>query len=349
MDTAEYIHDAFGLACTIEPWETTASLPMFLTADRRFDVLDIGDTRMLLVDNGARPFRITDLIDDTTRISRRADLPVVLAFPRLSTYQRKALISNHLPFIVPGAQLYIPALGMLFSNSLTPKSSHLTDKEQRPFPPSTQLVWLHLLYHVHDHPGKGWSQSDVAATLHIDEALVSNAAATLELQGLIHRTKHGRRKIIELTKTSGGNVRLALLERSWHRLTNPVFDRRTAVCRKHDTGIDIPEGLVYAGEFATAQRTDLATPRRRTFAGERRWVTSHDDDFRYFDAEVETIPNDAFTIERWKYDPRILTQDPGRRLADPISVALSLGDIADERLEDAVRTAIRDALTPSGR
>ena len=106
-----------------------------------------------------------------SRLEQRTDLPIVFQFPRLSAYQRKALIQNHVPFIVPGTQLYIPSLGMVFTQRISSRPlENAQDIEVRPFSPATQLVWLYLLY-----SNESKVQSDIARALQFTEAQVSVA------------------------------------------------------------------------------------------------------------------------------------------------------------------------------
>ena len=105
MDAEHYIRETLGLPCQITSWDGTASLPLFLTNGRTFSKLTIDNTSMLIASGEAHPFRITRVTADASRLEQRTDRPIVFQCPRLSAYQRKALIQNHVPFIVPGTQL----------------------------------------------------------------------------------------------------------------------------------------------------------------------------------------------------------------------------------------------------
>lgn len=241
MDAEHYIRETLGLPCQITSWDGTASLPLFLANGRTFSKLTIDNTSMLIASGEAHPFSITRVTADASRLEQRTDLPIVFQFPRLSAYQRKALIQNHVPFIVPGTQLYIPALGMVFTQRISSRPlENAQDIEVRPFSPATQLVWLYLLY-----SNESKVQSDIARALQFTEAQVSVAVTLLEQLAFVHRTKQGRSNSVELL-TSRQTSRLDLLKSSWHLLKSPIFSKYTVTNRNRQM---IADELIPAGEL----------------------------------------------------------------------------------------------------
>lgn len=338
MDAEHYIRETLGLPCQITSWDGTASLPLFLTNGRTFSKLTIDNTSMLIASGEAHPFSITRVTADASRLEQRTDLPIVFQFPRLSAYQRKALIQNHVPFIVPGTQLYIPSLGMVFTQRISSRPlENAQDIEVRPLSPATQLVWLYLLY-----SNESKVQSDIARALQFTEAQVSVAVTLLEQLAFVHRTKQGRSNSVELL-TSRQTSRLDLLKSSWHLLKSPIFSKYTVTNRNRQM---IADELIPAGEFALSRRTQLATPKLRIYAVERHWLKQHNKELCIIDPALEKVPDNAYILELWRYDPRLLAQYTQEDyLADPISTALTLGEIADERLEDAIQESIRNTFS----
>lgn len=338
MDAEHYIRETLGLPCQIASWDGTASLPLFLANGRTFSKLTIDNTSMLIASGEAHPFSITRVTADASRLEQRTDLPIVFQFPRLSAYQRKALIQNHVPFIVPGTQLYIPSLGMVFTQRISSRPlENAQDIEVRPFSPATQLVWLYLLY-----SNESKIQSDIARALQFTEAQVSVAVTLLEQLAFVHRTKQGRSNSVELL-TSRQTSRLDLLKSSWHLLKSPIFSKYTVTNRNRQM---IADELIPAGEFALSRRTQLATPKLRIYAVERHWLKQHNKELCIIDPALEKVPDNAYILELWRYDPRLLAQYTQEDyLADPISTALTLGEIADERLEDAIQESIRNTFS----
>ena len=108
----------------------------------------------------------------------------------------------------------------------------------------------------------------------------------------------------------------------------------------------IADELIPAGEFALSRRTQLSTPKLRIYAVERHWLKQHNKELCIIDPALEKVPDNAYILELWRYDPRLLAQYTQEDyLADPISTALTLGEIADERLEDAIQESIRNTFS----
>ena len=220
---------------------------------------------------------------------------------------------------MPGTQLYIPSLGMVFTQRISSRPlENAQDIEVRPFSPATQLVWLYLLY-----SNESKIQSDIARALQFTEAQVSVAVTLLEQLAFVHRTKQGRSNSVELL-TSRQTSRLDLLKSSWHLLKSPIFSKYTVTNRNRQM---IADELIPAGEFALSRK-------------------QHNKELCIIDPALEKVPDNAYILELWRYDPRLLAQYTQEDyLADPISTALTLGEIADERMEDAIQESIRNTFS----
>jgi hypothetical protein len=103
---------------------------------------------------------------------------------QVASHQRKRLIEQRIPFIVPGNQLYLPMLGIDLRE-------HFRKQRQRPlkFKPATQALVLHLLLHHDDTPR---TPVELAERLGYTKMTMSRALDELEAEQLCEVTREGR-------------------------------------------------------------------------------------------------------------------------------------------------------------
>lgn len=233
----------------------------------------------------------------------------------LAAYNRKRLIERKVPFIVPRAQLYLPDLGLDLSENLK-AGMRRVDKVA----PASQMVVLAALL------GRLNLLEDFTATslaAHLGYSKMTMTRALDELRGL---------DLVEgLGEGSYGKFRFvmtgeALWQRARPHMKSPI--------KKRIYLQDCAERLDFkAGESALCEQTLLGHPQRVTWA-----VTSQQ--WKHLDR----TPNLRITpevskaaarveFEVWSYDPAVLA---GRDYVDPFSLALSLNDETDDRVQIAV-------------
>ena len=108
-----YIKDALGLHIALSAWEGRSSLPFYLQDRYQFATTTLLETPCLLVI--AQEVHRTDGIRrDLEALQKQlppATLPIYVV-ERLESYERRRLIEQGVPFLVPGNQLYVPDLAM---------------------------------------------------------------------------------------------------------------------------------------------------------------------------------------------------------------------------------------------
>ena len=137
--------------------------------------------------------------------------------------------------------------------------------------------------------------------------------------GLIRQEKTGKEIRMYLKSTPPEAIQLAK-----PYLINPV-QKRLTVCRSALEG-----NLLYAGETALSEYSMLNPPRITEAA-----VYKADVDKKSL-CEIDprwVEPDTLVTIELWKYNPSFFAVS-GK--VDPVSLACSLQDRADERIETAI-------------
>ena len=108
-----YLKDTLGIDAPTAPWSGAASLPYFLV-----DAFDLkamtmlGRPVLLAIDKRADRPGLSTIRAQIDRIREGSGLPVLYATGTLASYERKRLIEQKVPFVVPGNQLYLPDLGV---------------------------------------------------------------------------------------------------------------------------------------------------------------------------------------------------------------------------------------------
>src|SRR5882762_4554377 len=109
----KYLHDSLGIDAAIRQWAGVRKLPYFLQDAYELYELKIHDLSVLLaVNQRKKTLRLATVRDQLDKLKSLADRPVVYVTDALASYQRKRLIEQKVPFIVPGNQLYLPDLGI---------------------------------------------------------------------------------------------------------------------------------------------------------------------------------------------------------------------------------------------
>ena len=237
------------------------------------------------------------------QLGRYTDLPVVIVSETLDARQRKALVVQGVPFVVPGVQAFLPFLAFA-ATSREPRryrrGGRLSSRAQAAF---VTLV---------AHP-----EVESAAELREVAGLTPSDAsrALADEQGLVVRSKSGRSMLLERERDSG-----KLLRAAKPLLSSPVsgilhVERNAAL-----------NALPDAGETALAVRSMLAVPPIRRKAVSRKRLK----DLSFSEVLIGEIDdNDTIELQVWTYEPLVT----GGKDIDDVSLALSLADSGDERVE----------------
>ena len=108
-----YLHETLGIAPKVRAWPGAGKLPYFL--QDAFDVreLKLLDRQILLaIDKRPDKPGLANVRGQMDKLRQLAGMPVVYVTGTLASYERKRLIEQKVPFLVPGNQLYLPDLGI---------------------------------------------------------------------------------------------------------------------------------------------------------------------------------------------------------------------------------------------
>ena len=247
------------------------------------------------------------------RVIKSADCPVVLVLEQITARQREYLLREKVAFIVDGKQIYLPFMAVYLQERCDAEKS---DREE--ILPSAQMLLLYFIY----EGAKELSTSQAAKDLELTPTSISRASKQLEEMGLLQAKKIGVQKIL-----SSENSPKELFYKAEKALLSPV--KRTVYIPDEKVKIELLE----SGYSALAEYSMLNAPSVRCYASEK---ISQWNDFMTKDLQDS---NSQVAIEMWRYDPRKLSRE---KMVDELSLALSLREDADERVEEAVEEMLNN-------
>lgn len=308
-----YVHETLGVPVKSTLWSGAGRLPPFLRERYQFAQVELPGTRALLVID-------TNLEEQSPAIVRKhldmlqtkEHIDVIYVRARVTAYNRKRLVEQKVPFIVPGNQMYLPML------AIDLRENFRRIREEIPtFSPSTQVVVLHALLR---DVRQVLIPTEIASLLGYSAMTMTRAFDELETAGLAEVTTRGRERCLRFSED-----RKDIWEKAQPFLRSPV-SKQLFIHRIEDETEAIRAGLT-----ALAQYSMLAAPAYPTYAlGREDWKELRK---RHSIIEVPDQDPDATKIQVWSYPPALFA-DHG--IVDPLSLYLSLKADHDERTEAAV-------------
>ena len=304
------------LAVELEPslWQPARRLPIYLRDGYVYYAIDLLDDPFLIMADEEDERSAATIKKHIDQVKNKWDSEVIYAKSNTNSDERRRLIEQKIPFVIPGNQLYLPTLGIDLREYFRKKSS-----EVEKFSPATQAVLLLLLT---EESKESYSSQDLTNRLHYSKMTISRSLN--DLKSIDAVSKHGRARILEFD----GEKR-ELWERSLPYLDSPV--KQTHFVRTETKRPRITSGLT-----ALAKYSMLAPPKPPMFAmtqEEWRELESRGD----VTAAKPTDPR-ATGIEVWSYSPALFAKD---NHVDRLSLYLSLRDDPDERVEEALEEMMK--------
>ena len=302
----------FGLVFQVELLEPN-DLPLYLTAGRTYKRLTIAGQSFVLVRTRTdEKFGVIAFEKQAAQLSEKYGTPVAFEFESISKTQRNSLIERNISFIAGSDQLYLPFFGIALRNHFTRPKLIKTDKMM----PATQSLFLWLLYKCHGEPVM---KKDAAEAIGVTRTSLTRASEQLAGMELISQEKSGKEFLMKPKKTG-----IDLYRKAQPFLINPV---QKTITVQNDRNYD---QYPLSGESALSERSMLnppAVPVRSVWK-----ATFNCDAATEIDVRWETKAN-PLRLEMWKYDPGLFSK---AGIADPVSVAMSFENNADERIEEAI-------------
>lgn len=329
-----YIEDVLGLRVEVSPVTPLVNaLPYFLHEAVTFGQARLcGQDILLLIDKVNKAPTAAELRQWVVKARSVTGVPAVYVTQALTSYQRKRLIEQKVPFVVPGNQLYLPDLGL----DLREYFKQAVQSDVEALTPSAQLMLIYALcrrdiqqawYPVDDLKQLGYTAMTVSRAMrellaaklmasHVGFRTVKKGSAGAQTDGAVVR---------QVTQLLLADTPKAIWERAQPLLKSPV-QRQLWV---RGGGKRVNNALPLAGESALAQLSMLNPPRHEVRA-------VYKQEWPDLQAQFELLPEPeegAMLIQLWTYPP--LHQGPAP-LVDKLSLWLSMRGAPDDRIQMAL-------------
>jgi hypothetical protein len=317
-DVTQYLYDTLGIQPTSRPWSGAAKLPYYLQDEFEFHELKAADRAILLaLSRRKKAPALSALRERMEKLKAAASRPIVYVTGSLASFERKRLIEQKIPFIVPGNQLYLPDLGIDLREYFRQPRKPVEDLS-----PATQAMVLKAL--LSPSTQTEWQPAEMAYGLGYTAMTVSRAVNELTGAGIAKLDQRGRARWLQMEKSPAETWEVVKA-----RLRNPV--KRQLWARPLATRDQ--KRLPLAGLSALAQYTQLADPTIPVYAiGIAQLKTLELESL----IEVpEPVPGGC-EVQVWTYTPICAPDAKTRNVDDPLSLSLSLQESADERVQLAL-------------
>ena len=308
----EYLDKVLGVKVTYED-VAFKHLPNFIATRYRLQMVSMNEQKMIFLYPKTELEQIEVLKKHIARIQNNESLPIVLVLKELSFRRKEYLIREKIPFIVDGKQIYLPFMAVYLQERCSAEK-----KPREEMLPSAQMLLLHFIY----GGAQELSTSQAAKDLELTPTSISRASRQLEEMGWLHIRKVGVQRILH----SEDSPKI-LFQKAGDKLLNPR--KRTVYILKELVGTELLE----SGYSALAEYSMLNTPNVRCYAAEKisQWK----------DVMTNSLQNSQVqvAVEMWRYNPRKMST---RNTVDELSLALTLREDADERVEEAVEEMLNE-------
>ncbi len=305
-----YCRDVLGLQVQTRRWEQGGTLPLFLREAFEFsEATLLGHSFLLAADKREEEIPPAAILKQLNQIKERWRHTVVYLRERITSHNRRRLIEQNIPFVVPGTQLFLPMLGMDLRERF--EKVHAARSVMSP---SAQLLLLHVF---HAHAYGPLTPGAMAQTLEYTPMTMTRAFAELKHLGIGNHVvrKKDRRLSFALTGRELWN-QVSPLMRS--PVNKTVFVEESPSLRT----------FPMAGLTALASHSMIAQPVIPTVACEApTWRTLR--------TRVRIVPvadRDTIQLQVWNYSPGRFAS---KGAVDRLSLYLSLQQDSDERVQAA--------------
>ena len=311
-----YLHETLGVTPKVRVWAGAGKLPYFLQEAFEVRELKLLDRHILLaIEQRADRPRLANVRGQMDKLRQLAGMPVVYVTRTLASYERKRLIEQKVPFLVPGNQLYLPELGI----DLREYFRKPTVAAQTALSPATQAMLIAVLLR---RPWRTeWQPAEVVGELGYTPMTLSRAVKELTAAGIATLRTEGRVRSLHTERTAAQTW-----EHARPMLRSPV-KRRVWMLPPPKSR---PRPLRLAGLSALARYSMLTEPQWPTYAvAPAEWKAATQ-------AGFETLPEPlpgACEWELWHYSPALVRDSD---TVDPLSLTLSLHGNQDERVQLAL-------------
>ncbi|MCL2153477.1 MAG: MarR family transcriptional regulator [Oscillospiraceae bacterium] len=314
----EYINETLHMEAEISEYDKANELPLYLRAGNNLYALSIQNAKCLLV-RPKEKANLTDLRKQAARLKKLTGLESVLYLDSARVYTREKMLSEGIPFIIAGKQIYMPFLGVA-----------LTKNDSRDIPQvdaisfTTQKLLLMAIY-------QKWAEmtvTEAASVLGVSKMSVTRCFDELQAFDLNLIITKGKTRCFAWT-----DHRRALWDITLPYLRNPVY-------RQYRFGLPIELRDCRLGGISALCHYSMLADNPCTTYGVRKDIAK-----ALELSKLEVIPPDespVMVVQVMRYNIDYL----GNEAVDPLTAILSLsGSIKDDpRIEAAIEKVLEDCL-----
>ena len=189
-----YLHEVLGIPTpSVKPWARENELPYFLRDTFQFGEIELlGHSIVLAMGRAEQKQSLSEVRTWLHKVRALAGQPAVYVTDALASYERRRLIEQKIPFIVPGNQLYLPDLGLDLREYFRQRSP----TAESALSPSAQAMLITALLH---QPWQAeWQPSTVAVALGYTPMTLSRVVKELTAAGLAAAYTVGRSRWLRM-------------------------------------------------------------------------------------------------------------------------------------------------------
>lgn len=301
----EYIEKVLGIKTKRIEYEFN-DLPNYLINRYDIKMYRLDDKHVIFLFVKGEIEDVSDVKKHISKIKNIYGLDVVLNLDRVTYRQRECLIRERIAFIVLNKQIYLPFMAAYLQGKC---DSEVTKQES--LLPSTQLLLLYFIY-----SGARELQTSIASKeLNLTPTSISRACRQIEQLNILEVKKLGVNKFLYYYGSPKD-----LFDDCQKYFFNPV---------KREVYVDkqMVKNELKSGEFALAEYSMLNEPKINCYLSD--CVSK----YKGYMSDTLVDSDNQVQLEFWRYDPKILTD--GNKV-DRLSLALSLKDVEDERVQTAI-------------
>lgn len=300
--------DILGLTINFKKWNKEKQLPLFILNDYLIQKAIINNIECLsLTPKGDIP-TLPAFKKQLSIIREIENVPIFLQLNAISSFRKRNLLENKIPFILKDKMAYLPFMTTYLTNT------QYEDKSIEKISLATQLLFTWILY---QNTNK-YYVSDAVKSLGFSNMTLTRAYRQLCATELFKEHKDGRKIFLttKLSKVELFNKMKAYLQ--------PTFYSQGYILKK-----EITKDMIPAGEFAFSQHTHLNPPKLKTYAIEKKHIKNIklQRECYSYDEQVE--------LQIWKYNPLLFSQNSNS--IDTVSLIISLLENIDERLGKEIK------------
>jgi len=298
----KYLHEVLKVDIEIRPWKGQDKLPFFLADAYDFYQTSLFNQACLLM-IGYEGAEITPatIRKHQEQIQKNWKGCIIYVQSSLSSYNRKRLIEQHISFIIPGNQMYLPHCGI----DLREHFLSAQVKKNNGFSPSVQAV---IIYALLRETNEKITPSILAEKLRYTLMTMTRAFNELKANEIGSFHREGKERFWTVPDKT------TLWAQAKPFLRNPI---------KKKIWVKKSPFKISSGLSALSHFSQLSTPALPVFAiGANKWNACKEE-------EVPSSDGATAEVEIWHYDPELFAKDG---FVDSISLYSSLESNNDERI-----------------